>query len=70
MKTRSVKAAKVVLLLMVIGVSVTFLIKGVSRAQEVEERELVDTTPKHVPIKIKVKADKAESQSQLSRNRN
>jgi hypothetical protein len=58
MKTRSVKAAKLLSLLLVIGVSVTFLIKGASRAQEVGERELVDTTPKHVPIKIKVKTEK------------
>src|SRR6266853_2267251 len=59
-KTSAV-AAKRLLLLFFLFVAAVFLIQGVLTlgvAQSTEERELKDKTPTHVPIKIKIKAEK------------
>src|SRR5438270_12982326 len=59
-KTSS-RAARRLLLLFFLFVAAVFLIQGVLTlgvAQSTEERELKDKTPTHVPIKIKIKAEK------------
>jgi hypothetical protein len=60
---RATILAKIVLLLSVVCLVSIFLINGTlgtSTAQS-EEREFVDTTPKHLPIKVKIKKEKEQA---------
>jgi hypothetical protein len=62
-KTSTV-VAKVVLLLFLVFLASIFLINGSlapSIAQSLEERELKDTIPKHLPIKVKIKKEKEKA---------
>lgn len=61
MNHQSSTITKRLLLLLVLVISAAFLAKGLLTlgfAQSTQERELEDTTPKHIPIKIKVKTEK------------
>lgn len=62
-KTSTV-VAKIVLLLSLVCLASIFLINGrltPGIAQSNEERELEDTIPKHLPIKVKIKKEKEKS---------
>lgn len=61
MKARSPTIAKSLLLLLVFGLPVTLSSYGIGLAQNIEARELEDTTPKHLPIKIKIREEKEKA---------
>lgn len=66
---RRLLVAKTLTLIFLIGLISMFTIKGMfgaAGAQSGEERELEDTTPKHIPIKIKVKNEKEKAFKDLS----
>jgi|GEM_PF-3143216 len=69
MQSRLGPVTKLLLLLLFLGVSAIFLVRGISLAQRVEERELEDTTPKHLPIKIKIRKEKEKAFKDLRNER-
>src|SRR5437763_12472566 len=67
-KTSS-KAARRLFLLFFLFVITVFLIRSVptaSIAQSADERELEDTTPTHLPIKVKIKKEKEKAFKDLN----
>ena len=69
---QSITFAKRSLMLLVIGLISTFLIEGMlapSIAQSTNERDLEDTIPKHLPIKVRIKEDKENAFKDLRNER-
>ncbi|HEX8888820.1 MAG TPA: hypothetical protein VF779_06565 [Pyrinomonadaceae bacterium] len=60
---RATVLAKIVLLLSAVCLISIFLINGTlgTGVAQSEEREFVDTTPKHLPIKVKIKKEKEQA---------
>jgi hypothetical protein len=72
MNPQSISFLKKLVLLLAIGAVSVLLIKGTlgpGIAQSTEERELDDTVPKHLPIKVKIKKDKEKAFKDLKNER-